>query len=135
LAFEVLSELAEDSVWFVRLRAVVSLGKLADVRTIPVLLKGLTDANRLVRLRAAEGLVALDADMAGNFRRVVEVRDRYGLHAYLAAVENANLRGKLEAALEASTEMAADEKHLLQEVLQTGVLPANYPSPIVPLPA
>jgi len=57
LAFDVLSELARDPTWFVRLRAMVSLGKLSERRAIPALLRGLTDSNRLVRLRAAEALV------------------------------------------------------------------------------
>src|SRR5713226_5437341 len=57
LAFDLLNELARDPIWFVRLRAIVSLGKLSDPRAIPSLLRGLTDSNRLVRLRAAEALI------------------------------------------------------------------------------
>src|SRR5579859_761767 len=115
LAFEALNELSEDSVWFVRLRAVISLGQLADTRSVPALLKRLMDSNRLVRLRAAEALVGLDTEMAPIFRRVVETRDRYGLHAYLTALENAALKGRLEADLEASTEITAAERKYLQE--------------------
>src|SRR6266700_1772772 len=59
LAFDVLNELAEDPIWFVRLRAIVSLGTLSDPRALPVLLRGLTDSNRIVRLRAAESLIRL----------------------------------------------------------------------------
>lgn len=125
LAVEVLSELAEDSVWFVRLRAVVSLGKLADSRTIPTLLKGLTDSHRLVRLRAAEGLLGVNAEMSAVFERVVETRDRYGLHAYLTALENANLRGALEAELEANTKFTQEERNCLQDVLRAGTFPAE----------
>ena len=125
LAFEVLNELAKDAIWFVRLRAVISLGKLGDLRAVPTLLKGLKDSNRLVRLRAAEALVGLDTEMAPIFQRVVETRDRYGLHAYLTALENANLRGELETELQASTEITAEEKNHLQEVLQTGTLAAE----------
>lgn len=122
LAFEVLNELAKDHVWFVRLRAVISLGKLGDLRAIPTLLKGLKDSNRLVRLRAAEGLVGLQTEMAPIFQRVIETRDRYGLHAYLTALENANLRKNLEKELQISAKLAAAEKNHLQEVLQTGTL-------------
>jgi HEAT repeat protein len=123
LAFDALSELAEDAVWFVRLRAVISLGKLADLRAIPFLLKGLTDSNRLVRLRAAEALIGLETEMAPIFKQVVETKDRYGLHAYVTALENASLQGKLEADLQASAEITSDEKKLLREVLQAGTLP------------
>src|ERR1700730_4014001 len=59
VSFDVLVELARDPTWFVRLRAIVSLGKLSGPRAIPPLLRGLTDSNRLVRFRAAEALVAI----------------------------------------------------------------------------
>lgn len=127
LAFDVLTELARDPIWFVRLRAIVSLGKLSDPRTIPALLRGLMDANRLVRLRAAEGIVELKAEMAPIFADVVATRDRYGLHAYLTALENADLRAKLEESIETSTKINAEEKNRLRKVLQTGTLPAEEP--------
>ncbi len=125
LAFDVLTELVRDPIWFVRLRAIVSLGKLSDPRTIPALLRGLTDANRLVRLRAAEGIVELKAEMAPTFADVVATRDRYGLHAYLTALENADLRGKLEESIETSANINTEEKNRLRKVLQTGTLPAE----------
>jgi len=46
LAVNALSELAQDAVWFVRLRAIVSLGKLGHKTGIPSLLRGLTDRRR-----------------------------------------------------------------------------------------
>src|SRR6266481_649571 len=125
LAFDVLSELAHDRVWFVRLRAIVSLGKLSHPQVVPVLLRGLTDSNRLVRLRAAESLVRLNTEMAGIFEEVVATRDRYGLHAYLTAVENANLRQKLEAELQTNTQINDQRKMDLGRVLQSGTLPAE----------
>ena len=124
LAFDVLNELARDPIWFVRLRAIVSLGQQSDGRAIPALLRGLTDSNRLVRLRAAEALVALKTDMVAIFERVVAAKDRYGLYAYFTALENADLRGKLES--EVQNDMQIDEdvrKHLL-DVLQAGTLSA-----------
>ena len=51
LAFDVLRDLAGDPIWFVRLRAIISLGELCEPRAIPDLIRGLTDSNRLVRLR------------------------------------------------------------------------------------
>lgn len=121
----VLDDLARDPVWFVRLRAIVSLGKLSDSRAIPSLLRGLTDSNRLVRLRAAEALVGLGTDMAPIFEKAVATRDRYGLHAYLTALENANLKRKLEAELEDAAGMDEEARKVLQGVLQTGALPAQ----------
>ena len=127
LAFDLLNELARDPIWFVRLRAIVSLGKLSDPRAIPSLLRGITDSNRLVRLRAAEALVELKTEMAHVFGQVVQSRDRYGLHAYLTALENADLRGKLEAEIQTGTKISDEEKGLLQKVLQTGALPSEEP--------
>jgi HEAT repeat protein len=128
LAFDLLNELARDPIWFVRLRAIVSLGKLSDPRAIPSLLRGLTDSNRLVRLRAAEALVELKTEMAPIFDQVVQTRDRYGLHAYLTALENADLRGKLEAEIQAGTKINDEHKDLLQKVLQRGALPTEEPA-------
>jgi HEAT repeat protein len=125
LAFDVLNELVRDPTWFVRLRAIVSLGKFSDRRAIPALLRGLTDSNRLVRLRAAEALVALNTEMVPIFQQVVAASDRYGLHAYLTAVENANVLAKLEEELQGSAALATAEKKRLQSVLRSSSLVAE----------
>ena len=131
LAVNVLTELAQDSVWFVRLRAIVSLGKLGHIDGTPSLLRGLTDSNRLVRLRAAEGLIDLKTEMAPIFEKVVAADDRYGLHAYLTALENAGMRTKLEAELKSVAEVGVspDSKKILLEVLGAGTLPPHPPAP------
>jgi HEAT repeat protein len=125
LAFDVLSELVGDPIWFVRLRAIISLGELCEPRAIPDLIRGLTDSNRLVRLRAAEALVKLKTEMAPIFQQVIATQDRYGLQAYLTALENAGLRGKLEEELRASPAGNDEEKTRLWKILQTGVLLAE----------
>jgi len=125
LAFDVLNELARDPTWFVRLRAIVSLGKRSDRRAVPVLLRGLTDSNRLVRLRAAEALVVLKTEMVPIFAQVVAAGDRYGLHAYLTAVENADTLAKLEEELQSSPSLATEDKDRLQNVLRSGSLIAE----------
>src|SRR6202030_1324881 len=122
---DVLNELTRDPIWFVRLRAIVSLGKLSEGRVVPALLRGLTDSNRLVRLRAAEALVALKAQMVPIFEQVVASGDRYGLHAYLTAVENADVLGKLEQELQATTTLAEETKERLHNVLRSGSLHAE----------
>ncbi len=131
LALEALSELARDPVWFVRLRAIVSLGKFRRRDAVPTLMHGLTDSNRLVRLRAAEALVEFDTDMVPIFEQAVATRDRYGLHAFLTALENAALRQKLEAQLVSSTCVAEEQKNRLLEVLLTSKLPAKDAAPAV----
>jgi len=121
-AVEVLSGLAKDSIWFVRLRAIVSLGKLCHPAAIPFLLRGLTDSNRLVRLRAAEGLVELKVDLVPIFEEVIALRDQYGLHAFLTALENAGLESSLVASIKDSSR---ETKGMLLEVLRTAKLPAE----------
>ena len=123
MALDVLNELVGDRIWFVRLRAVVSLGQLGDPRAKPALLRGLTDSHRMVRLRAAEGLVGVDMETAATFAQVVAKRDRYGLHAYLTAVENADLLGRLRSDVLESTSLTGEEKDRLLGVLQSGTLP------------
>ncbi len=122
-ALETLSELAQDPVWFVRLRAVVALGKVHNPETILPLLAALTDSNRLVRMRAAEGLVENKSEMADIFARVVATQDRYGFYAYLAALENAGLRQTLQADLERIRKRNRSLAESLLSVLKAGKLP------------
>jgi hypothetical protein len=125
LAINVLSELAKDPMWFVRLRAIVSLGKLSQPAAIPFLLHGLGDSNRLVRLRAAEALVDFPSERVAIFEQLVAMRDRYGLHAYLTALENAGQQAKLESETRVSQQVNKRTKTMLLEVLRTGTLPAE----------
>lgn len=127
LALDVLMELAHDSVWFVRLRAIVSLGGLFDPKAIPALLEGLTDSNRLVRLRAAEALLEFKAEMAGIFEQVIATGDRYGLHAYLTALENADLCDTLKQDIVASTALSSEHRALLLDALEGGALAGLKP--------
>jgi len=124
MALDVLTELVGDRIWFVRLRAIVSLGQLADRRAKPALLRGLTDSHRMVRLRAAEGLVGFDMEIAATFAQVVATHDRYGLYAYLTALENADLLKSLESDLQQSMSISPEEKQRLLNVLQSGSLSA-----------
>jgi HEAT repeat protein len=135
LGLDVLSELVRDPVWFVRLRAVVSFGKLSNAQAISSLLVGLTDSNRLVRLRAAEAIVELKADMAQVFEQVVATGDRYGVHAYLTALENRNLREKLKAEIDASRQTSQKLRKRLQKVLESGILPLEDLAPGESVPA
>lgn len=121
-ALDTLTELAQDKIWFVRLRAVVALGKLNSEHATPTILQALSDPNRLVRMRAGEALVMQPDKMAGVFKRVVAMGDRYGLHAYLAALENANVRPKLEAALSGDPTLTTEETLGLKQVLSSGKL-------------
>ena len=122
-AVEVLAQLSHDPVWFVRLRAVVALGKLNDSNALPHLLTALTDANRLVRMRAAEGLIDFKSELVSILSQVVKTRDRYGLHALIAAIENADLRNILQADLRETGSITISERQELLSALTTGKLP------------
>jgi len=124
-AMETLTQLAKDQVWYVRLRAVVALGKIKNPEATPLLIEALGDASRLVRARAGEAVVAQPGDLLAIFERVVELGDRYGLHAYLAALENAAMRPKLEAELKNCIRLSAEEKIRLEQALESGKLPAT----------
>ncbi len=128
LALDVLNELVGGPVWFVRLRAIISLGTLCDARGIPDLIRGLKDSHRLVRLRAAEALVMLKTQMVPIFQQVLATQDRYGLQAYLTALENAGLREKLEGELQTGSIVGEDEKNTLWRVLQAGMLLPEEPA-------
>jgi len=121
-ALETLSELVKDPVWFVRLRAVVALKQIHDPRVIGPLMAALTDSNRLVRMRAAEGLVDCKSEMIEILARVVATQDRYGFHAYLAALENAGLRQMLETELQGRGVRNKREAADLLAVLRAGKL-------------
>ncbi|MHB8218270.1 MAG: HEAT repeat domain-containing protein [Candidatus Sulfotelmatobacter sp.] len=127
-AVTVLSELAKDTVWFVRLRAIVSLGELCHRTALPFLLRGLTDSNRLVRLRSAEGLVDFKNELLPIFEKVVALQDQYGLHAFLAALENAGLQASLVAEIKGTPGSSQTHETLLQ-VLETGRLSSEPSSP------
>lgn len=129
LALDALSELARDATWFVRLRAIVSLGRLNHPGAVPLLLHGLTDANRLVRLRAAEGLVEFRSAMVSTFAEVVATGDLYGLHAYLTALENAGLKQRLEGELQTTERVSECERERLLGVLATGTLATEQSEP------
>ncbi len=129
-AVHVLSELAKDPVWFVRLRAIVSLGRLCHSTALPFLLKGLTDSNRLVRLRAAEGLMDFKAQLVPVFEMVVALQDQYGLHAYLTALENAGLQASLTAGIKDNPLVSRETIEMLLEVLRTGKVSTKSSAPL-----
>lgn len=75
-----------------------------------------------MRLRAAEGLLELKVDLVPIFEEVIALRDQYGLHAFLTALENAGLESSLVASIKDSSREA---KGILLEVLRTAKLPAE----------
>jgi hypothetical protein len=74
-------------------------------------------------MRAAEGLVDFKSDLASVFAQVVETQDRYGLHAFLAALENADLHKRLEIELQQAPSFPKAEAERLLTILANGKLP------------
>lgn len=87
VALPVLAKLIRDDVWFVRLRATSALNLLVHPRAIPFLLEAVRDSNRLVRIKAATALAKFEHETVEILQRIVDSRDRYALHAMIAALE------------------------------------------------
>lgn len=127
LALGSLTQLAQDPVWFVRLRAIVSLGELRNQSAIPILLRGLTDSKRLVRVRAAEALLKLDSDQVAIFESVVSTKDRYGIDAYLTGLDNCGAAAALKNRLMQLPTTPA--RNALLEMLNERLLPTAISVP------
>jgi HEAT repeat protein len=96
ISFPVLSTLAVDPEWFVRLRAVIAMSSLDHTGKIHVLLRALCDLNRHVRQRAAWTLARMHQGKEEILEKVVATQDDYALQAFLSELERC---GSLEAAL------------------------------------
>lgn len=88
LAFPTLATLAKDEEWFVRLRAVTSLGQFREQRSMPILLRAVCDRTRYVRQRAAEALVQMP-NVTEVLREVLTTEDAYALQAMIAELDRA----------------------------------------------
>jgi hypothetical protein len=97
ISFPVLSTLAVDAEWFVRLRAVIALSSLEHAGKIHVLLRALCDLNRHVRQRAAWTLARMHQGKEEILEKVVATEDNYALQAFLSELERC---GSLDAALD-----------------------------------
>lgn len=84
----VLSELAMDQFWFVRLRAVVSLATFRHPASLPALLATICDVSRIVRQRSASALAQLPKDLLPVIvDRLATTGDKYALHAFISELE------------------------------------------------
>jgi HEAT repeat protein len=97
ISFPVLSTLAVDAEWFVRLRAVIAMSSLDHTGKIYVLLRALCDLNRHVRQRAAWTLARMHQGKEGILEKVVATQDDYALQAFLSELERC---GTLDEALD-----------------------------------
>jgi HEAT repeat protein len=113
LAVSILTGLVDDEEWFVRLRAVVALGELEDPRAIPVLLHGLCDRNRQVRIRSACGLSRLKNDLEDILCLAMRTQDAYAIQELVSELERSGGIFELVTALGDSRRRAKAEAALL----------------------
>lgn len=123
-AFAALDRLAADPEWFVRLRAVTSLGHFREPRALPALLRGICDRSRHVRQRAAEALACMPHS-GEVLREVLATNDGYALQAFIAELDRVGEFHNLAAALHLSAESATDtsvafESRRLLRALEAG---------------
>jgi hypothetical protein len=97
MALPVLSVLARDPEWFVRLRAVVALGALNCGGRVKPLLHALCDSNRYVRQRAAWVLARMQPESHEILQMVVDSQDSYALQAFISELERS---GEIEHVIE-----------------------------------
>jgi HEAT repeat protein len=87
-AVETLGALAEDPVWYVRLRAIRSLGELHPVVDADCFWRALQDKHWIVRGEAARALYGSCHDPSSLLRKArEEIRDRYALGALVSLLE------------------------------------------------
>ncbi len=113
LAVSILTGLVDDEEWFVRLRAVVALGELEDPRAIPVLLHGLCDRNRQVRIRSACGLSRLKNHLEDIICLALKTQDAYAIQEFVSELERSGGIFELVTALGDSRRRAKAEAALL----------------------
>jgi HEAT repeat protein len=119
-AFPALAQLATDGEWYVRLRALTSLGQFRETRALPILLRGVCDANRHVRQRAAEALAHVP-DPIAVLSEILETGDSYALQSMIAELDRVGEFEKVLEMLESakSTGTQGETRRLLQ-ALETG---------------
>ena len=116
LAVSILAGLVDDEEWFVRLRAVVALGELEDPRAIPVLLHGLCDRNRQVRIRSACGLSRLKGHLEDIICLALKTQDVYAIQELVSELERSGGIFELVTALGDSSRRTQAEAALLAAV-------------------
>jgi len=119
-AFATLDTLSTDEEWFVRLRAVTSLGRFREPRALPALLRGICDRSRHVRQRAAEALVMMP-NSTDVLREVLDTQDSYALQAFIAELDRAGEFERLVTELESpSGPCSGAESSRLLQALESG---------------
>jgi HEAT repeat protein len=87
VAFPILSTLASDKEWFVRLRAVIALGHIQHSGKQRTLLRALGDPHRHVRIRAASVLAKMESDLPEIVDCAIAMQDSYALQALLSELD------------------------------------------------
>jgi HEAT repeat protein len=118
-ALNVLSLLAGDPEWFVRLRAAAAIGELGDIHGVPLLVNALCDRNRFVRLRAASELIGFKGEEERVLQLAMQTEDRYALQALISEFERSGRLPELVNKLASDTPQPAVEA-VLNAILENG---------------
>jgi HEAT repeat protein len=121
-ALNILSMLASDLEWFVRLRAAVAIGELGERRGISLLVNALCDRNRFVRLRAASQLISFRGEEYRVIQLAMHTEDRYALQALISEMERS---GRLP---EMINDLAVNAPNQAIELVLLAVLQSGFPS-------
>jgi HEAT repeat protein len=90
----------------------VALGDLHDPAAITVLLGGLCDINRLVRLRAASALAGVDGHEQGILHLATVTKDRYALQVLVSEMQRTGKFSRMVEALATDSLRASAESGL-----------------------
>lgn len=117
-AFPTLATLARDEEWFVRLRAVTSLGHFREQRSLPILFRAVCDRSRHVRQRGAAALAQMP-NVTEVLREVARTEDAYALQTMIAELDR---RGEFDAiveTLESDVRSGSAESQQLLQALES----------------
>jgi HEAT repeat protein len=111
-----LHSLANDTEWFVRLRAVVALGQVANLGKIGILLHSLVDSNRHVRQRAAWALTQIEPQLDQILQDVVATLDSSALQVFISEMERSQAIEKVTHALETGSASELADTAFLENI-------------------
>jgi len=114
-AVALLSTMTMDDVWFVRLRAIMSLATFKDPSCIDIFVRSLCDTNRVVRQRAALALVDFPRHAKNILELIIATQDKYALHSYVSELQRSGRYGDLLRILKAQ-QTAPGHSELIQAV-------------------
>lgn len=119
-ALPALSDLANDPVWYVRLRAVVGLASMSTPHRVRPLMIALADPVPSVRKRAAWALCAIAPALEGALAKIVEAEDSRLAESFVTQMDRSGTSDVIVRALQEPGN-SPDLSDRLKEVLSRGL--------------